>query len=45
MTKVCEKFKFVINSIRDKNSNFFIESAISFHFVNLFSDTAAWLFF
>ena len=45
MTKVCEKFKFVIISVRDKNSNFFIESVISFHFVNPFSDTASWLFF
>ena len=34
VTKVCEKFKFVINSVRDKTSNFFRESVISFHFVN-----------
>ena len=43
-TKICEKFKFVINSTRDKNSNFFNESVISFHFVNLFSDSASWLY-
>ena len=35
----------MINSIRDKNSNLFIELVISFHFVNLFSDIAPWLFF
>ena len=35
----------MINSIRVKNSNLFIESVISFHFVNLFSDIAPWLFF
>ena len=35
----------MINSIRDKNSNLFIESVISFHFVNLFSDIVPWLFF
>ena len=39
VTKICEKFKFVINSVRDKNSNFFSESVISFHFVNLCLET------
>ena len=39
LTKICEKFKFVINSVRDKNSNFFRESVISFHFVNLCLET------
>ena len=38
-TKICEKLKFMINSVRDKSSNFFIESAMSFHFVNLCLET------
>ena len=45
VTKFSEKFKFVKNSICDKNLNLFSESVISFHFVNRFSDTASLLFF
>ena len=45
MIKICEKFKFVKNSICDKNLNLHSESVISFHFVNLFSETVLLLFF
>ena len=37
VTKICEKFKFKINSVRDKNPNFFSESVITF--INLCLET------
>ena len=37
VTKICEKFKFEINSVLDKKSNFFSESVITF--INLCLET------